>query len=100
MYASDLENKEVVSKNGTVLGKSTNAIVDTTTWKVTSIELALDGDIAKELDVKKLFKSTTVPLPVEAIEAVSDKMVLKINKEELSRLVTQVPPAVATTRSS
>jgi sporulation protein YlmC with PRC-barrel domain len=84
MYVGDLEAKEVVGKNGTLLGRSTNAIVDTATWKVNAIEVALDGEVAKELDVKKLFKSTTIPLQVGDIDAVGDKILLKTDKQELA----------------
>jgi sporulation protein YlmC with PRC-barrel domain len=84
MYASDLENKEVISKNGTLLGRSTNAEIDTTSWKVTSVEIELEGDVAKELNVKKFLSGTTVPISVEQVEAVGNKILLKTNKEDIA----------------
>jgi sporulation protein YlmC with PRC-barrel domain len=83
MSASDLENKEVISKNGSVIGKSTNAIIDTTNWKLTSIEVVLEGDVAQELDVKKHFRGTTVPLEIGEVASVGDKILLKSNKEDM-----------------
>ena len=84
MYANELEDKEVVSKDGTLMGRSTNANIDTTAWKVTSIEVDLEGAVAQELDVKKLFRSTTIPVNVEQIEAVGNKILLKTNKESMA----------------
>ena len=64
MSVSDLEGKEVISKNGSAIGRSTNAIIDTKSWKVTSLEVALEGDVAEELHIKKHFRSTTATLAI------------------------------------
>jgi sporulation protein YlmC with PRC-barrel domain len=83
MSASDLEDKEVISKNGSAIGRSTNVIIDTKSWQLTSIEVALEGDVAEELDVKKHFRSTTVPLDIGEVASVGDKILLKSNKDEI-----------------
>jgi sporulation protein YlmC with PRC-barrel domain len=83
MYVRDLEGKEVVSKDGAVVGKTTNAVVDTGLWRVVSVEINLDDTIAEQLRMKKMFRSTTMPVPVEQVEAVGDKLLLKSRESEI-----------------
>jgi sporulation protein YlmC with PRC-barrel domain len=84
MYANDLEGKEVISKNGTLIGRSTDANIDTTTWRVTSVDVDVEGDVAKELNIKKFLSGTKFPLSVEQIEAVGSKILLKTDKEGIT----------------
>ena len=100
MYQKDLIGKEVIGSDAWRVGTVAGLIVDPNTWQVTSIEVTVDEAIIQELRSHGATKGSPIVISVDQIAGVSDKMVLKINKEELSRLVTQVPPAVATTRSS
>ena len=84
MHVRELENKEVISKDGAVVGKTTNAMIDTSQWRVVSIEINLDDKIAEELQMKKMFRSTTLPIPVEHVEAVGDTVLLKTTKDDLT----------------
>ena len=84
MYTSELEDKEVVAKDGTVVGRSTNAVIDPKAWRVTALEVDLDSDVAKELDVKKMFKGTNVPLAIEEIQAVGSKVLLRSDKQGIA----------------
>ena len=92
MYVRDLEGKEAVSKDGAVVGKTTNAFIDTAQWRVVSLEISLDATIAEQLRVKKMFRSTTMPLPVEQIEAVGDKLLLKGRESEMGSILGSGAP--------
>lgn len=87
MQVRELENKEVISRDGAIVGKTTNAMIDTSAWRVVSIEVNLDDKIADELQMKKMFRSTTLPVPVDQVEAVGDTIVLKTNKDEVASVL-------------
>jgi sporulation protein YlmC with PRC-barrel domain len=100
MYQKDLIGKEVIGSDAWKVGTVAGLIVDPNSWQVTSVEVAVDEAIIQELRAHGATKGSPIVINVDQIAGVSDKMVLKINKAGLSKLVTQVPPAVATTRSS
>jgi sporulation protein YlmC with PRC-barrel domain len=83
MHVRELESKEVISKDGAVVGKTTNAIIDTSQWRVISLEVNLDDKIAEDLEMKKMFRSTTLPIPIDQVDAVGDTILLKTRKEEI-----------------
>jgi sporulation protein YlmC with PRC-barrel domain len=87
MHVRELENKEVISKDGAVVGKTTNAMVDTSQWRVISLEVNLDDGIAEDLEMKKMFRSTTLPVPIDQVEAVGDTILLKTRKDEIASVL-------------
>jgi sporulation protein YlmC with PRC-barrel domain len=78
-----LVDKEVIGLNGWIIGTVKNVFFDETTWKVGSLDVELDGDVAKEYELKKILRSTHVPLDVSVIQGIGDKVTLKTSKEEL-----------------
>jgi sporulation protein YlmC with PRC-barrel domain len=87
VYVRELENKEVISKDGAVMGKTTNTMIDTSEWRVVSIEISLDDKIAEELQMKKMFRSTNVGFPVDQVEAVGDTILLKAKKDDMASIL-------------
>jgi sporulation protein YlmC with PRC-barrel domain len=87
MHVRELENKEVISKDGAVVGKTTNAMIDTSQWRVISLEVNLDDEIAEDLEMKKMFRSTTLPVPIDQVEAVGDTILLKTRKDEIASVL-------------
>lgn len=84
MLATDLQDKEVIGAAGKLLGKVKDGTIDDKTWQMTSLDVELQGSVAKEFNIKKTFGSTTVPIPTNYVSAVGDKVVLKASAEELA----------------
>ena len=97
MYQKDLIGKEVIGSDAWRVGTVAGLIVDPNTWQVTSVEVTVDEAVIQELRTKGATKGSPIVINVDQITGVSDKMVLKISKDDLSKLVMQVPPAVAST---
>jgi sporulation protein YlmC with PRC-barrel domain len=83
----DLMDREVIGLNGWIIGTVKNVIFDEKTWQVSSLDVELDGDVAKEFEMKKVFRSTHIPLGVAHVQGIGDKVSLKTSKEELMALV-------------
>jgi sporulation protein YlmC with PRC-barrel domain len=79
----DFVDKEVIGLNGWVIGTIKDVVFDEKTWKIGFLDVELDPEIAKEYDMKKLFRSTHIPLDVDQVQGIGDKVTLKTSKEEL-----------------
>jgi sporulation protein YlmC with PRC-barrel domain len=80
-------DKEVIGLNGWIIGTVKNVIFDEKTWQVGSLDVELAGDVAKEFEMKKIFRSTHIPLGVAHVQGIGDKVSLKTSKEDLMALV-------------
>ena len=69
--------------NGWVIGTIKDVSFDEKTWKIQFLDVELDPEIAKEYDMKKLFRPTHVPLDVDQVQGIGDKVTLKTTKEDL-----------------
>ena len=87
MNMLDLMDKEVIGLNGWLIGTVRNVAFDENTWQIRSLDVQLDGDVAKEFEMKKVFRSTHIPLDVTHVQGIGDKVSLKTSKEELMALV-------------
>jgi sporulation protein YlmC with PRC-barrel domain len=88
MFVKDeLINKEVVGRSGTIIGKVKDVIVDTTDWRVTALQIELEGQVAEFLHMKKRIGSTHHPIGVAYVQAVGDRVVLKADMADLPALV-------------
>ena len=79
----DFVDKEVIGLNGYVIGTTKNLIFDEKNWQIGLVDVELDPDIAKEYDMKKLFRSTRIAIEVGQVQGVADKVTLKTSKDEL-----------------
>jgi sporulation protein YlmC with PRC-barrel domain len=87
MNILDLMDKEVIGLNGWVIGTVKDVMFDEKTWQIGSLDVQLDGDVAKEFEMKKVFRSTHIPLDVTHVQGIGDKVSLKTSKEDLMALV-------------
>jgi sporulation protein YlmC with PRC-barrel domain len=90
LQASTLRGKEVLGEKGRLIGKVTDGTIDETTWKITSLEVDLQKDVAKEFHLKKMFGTASVPIAVNYIGAVGDKVMLKASAEEIGKSINDV----------
>ena len=87
MQATTLKDKEVIGQAGRLIGKVKDGTIDESTWRIVSLDVELEGNVAKEFHLKKTFGSTTVPIGVSFVGAVGDKVVLKASTEEVGRAI-------------
>jgi sporulation protein YlmC with PRC-barrel domain len=91
LQASSLKDKEVLGEKGRLIGKVKDGTVDDKTWQITSLEVELKGDVAKEFNLKKTFSSSSIPIDVQFVRGVGDKVMLKVSTEEVGRAINALP---------
>lgn len=89
MKATSLKEKEVIGSAGKLMGKVKDGDIDDKTWQITSLEVQLEGNVAKEFHLKKTFGSAVVPIATSYIGAVGDKVVLKAPEEEIGKSINE-----------
>lgn len=89
MKSSELIGKEVVGSGGWDIGKVTDVNFDTGTWRIISIGVNLEGDVAKEFEMKKLLTKTAIHIEVSSIHSIGDHVMLTLTKPDLQRLAEQ-----------
>ena len=90
LQASALKGKEVLGEKGRLVGKVKDGIIDEKTWQVTSLEVDLQSDVAKEFHLKKMFGGASIPIAVGYIGAVGDKVMLKASAEEIGKQINSI----------
>ena len=88
MHNRDAIGKEVIGADAWRMGTVARLAVDPTTWQVTAIEVGLDESVVQELRTKGITPSSPLAIPIDRVEGISDKLVLRLKKEELADLVT------------
>ncbi len=97
----DLLGKEVIDLNGLLIGTVKNVMFDEKAWMVGLFDVQLNDDMAKEFEMKKVFRNYRFPLDVNYVQGIGDKITLKIGKDELmSALLTPDNPPQLTTENS
>jgi len=87
MDMMDLLGKEVVELNGLLIGTIKNVTFDEKAWQVGSLDVQLDENVAKEFEMKKVFRNYRFSLDVAHVQGIGDKVTLKTSKEELMTLL-------------
>ena len=92
MLAKEILGKEVIGANGFKLGEIDDIQFDEKTWKIGSIEVHLQKDIAEEHHLRHRFRKTQVLISVDHIQGVGDRVILKEAKDELLKLIASTSP--------
>jgi sporulation protein YlmC with PRC-barrel domain len=92
MNALDVLEKEVIAQDGTKVGRIKDLIFDHASWNVNALVVEIEKNIAQEFNVKKALSRTRIRVSVSHIQGMSDRIVLRVPKEELFRLPTQSVP--------
>ncbi len=96
MNTNFLNGKEIVGPGGSVLGKAKGANFDEHTWQIESVDLEVDRKLANEIGMKNsalfglLGNRSKLPLKVEFIGAIGDRILLRASSEELLDYVTNL----------
>jgi sporulation protein YlmC with PRC-barrel domain len=96
LIAEDLEGKLVIGFNGWKIGKVKQLVLDTSTWRITHLDVALVGNIAEELGVKEVFRTARILIAVERIQGIGDTITLNTSKEDLLDKLTTVEAGIQT----
>lgn len=84
----DLEDRDIITTDGRVIGTLKGAWIDTSTWSVSSLVVELKKDVVDELNVKKpILKAAVVNLPVTYVQKVADIVQLNVDMTTLSGAV-------------
>ena len=94
MLTSEIAGKEVIGSDGFKLGKIRDTDFDENTWKVGSIEIELEKDVAEEHHLKHRFRKTRVLIHTERVQGVGDRVLLKGSKEDLLKLIASAASTV------
>lgn len=87
MKAKNMYGLKVISLDAQNLGEIVGVQIDTSSWKVTDLELKLDKEAIKEMGLKKpKLGSITVCLPVTYIKQFGDVITAKHTQQALSNL--------------
>jgi sporulation protein YlmC with PRC-barrel domain len=93
MLTNEIVGKEVIGSNGFKLGTITDTEFDETTWKVNSLEIHLEKDIAEEYNLRHRLRQTKVLIHVDHVQAVGERIILKGAREDLLKLLGSAAPA-------
>jgi sporulation protein YlmC with PRC-barrel domain len=97
MTESQLVGRRVVSQDGFVLGDLASFVVDTGTWRVVDLSIALRRRALEPLGLRKpVIGSQTIRLSADEIAGVSDAIVLRRRMEDLRFLAAEQKPDATT----
>ena len=88
-YKDEIEGKEVIDKLAHLIGKVSNIKVDTNTWKITHVCVDVEKNMVNGLGLKKpMIGSAKAAIPIEMIDAISDRILLKnASLDELKKAI-------------
>ncbi len=92
LRARELVGKEIIAEEGMIIGTAKDLLIDAESWRVNAVEATLAKNVAKEFGVRKILRSTDLPIKVEDIRAVGDKIALKITKTQLQASLEAASP--------
>ncbi len=94
MLTNEIVGKEVIGSDGFQLGKIRDTEFDENTWKLNSLEVRLEKDVAEEHHLRHRFRKTRVLINVDHVQSVGDKVILKGSKEDLLKLIASATSTV------
>ena len=93
MNSREIEGKPVLGSNGWKIGKAKDIVFDERTWRVLSLDVELEKDVAREFDMQTHFHKTHVEMNVSYIQAIGDAIILNTSKEDLFKFMVSQQPA-------
>lgn len=91
-----LIGRPVISGDGIVVGEITGLLVDTTTWQVMALQVALRKESGERIGIKhSMFRASTLEIAVAQIQSVGDAVVLSVALDTLGAPDASSPDHVA-----
>lgn len=89
-----LHGRVVISGDGVAIGEIARLLVDPGEWRVRALEVRLRRDAAERIGIQqRLFRSTTIHIPVEQVQSTGDAVVLGIPAVQLRPEEPEPQPA-------
>ena len=87
-----LRGRTVISADGNAIGSLAELFISSTDWRVESIRIELNKDIADRIGASRtLLHRGTIELPVSFVQSVGDAVVLTVDVQQLRE--AHRPPA-------
>ncbi len=76
-FDENLSGKGVLTQDGREIGKLSDLVVDSASWRVRALVVKLDRDLLDQFDLKKpMFGTVPLDIPVDFVSGIGDKVVL------------------------
>jgi sporulation protein YlmC with PRC-barrel domain len=98
MRISDVElrGKTVIGADGQAVGQIVSMSLDSETWNVEALQVALRRQTAERLGAaRSIFQRGAIEIPVRFVQSVGDAVVLSVPVEGLRELVSSAAPSEA-----
>jgi sporulation protein YlmC with PRC-barrel domain len=91
MDFKEIQGKEVIDKGARLIGKVSDIEFDTNTWKITHICVDVNKNVVDDLGLKKpMIGNAKATIPIEIIDATSDRVLLKNESVEDLKKVMKI----------
>ena len=98
LTANNLHGRTMIAAGGMVIGEVVSTFLDCETWRVESLQVKLNGDIADQLGADHgIFHAGALEVPVRMVQSVGDTVILSVPVAALREIL---PPAEAGEASS
>lgn len=94
MLGNEINGKEVIGADGFKLGKVSDVEFDENGWKLSSLEVRLEKDVAEEHNLRHRFRKTRVLIHTDHVQSIGDKVILTGSKEDLLKLIASATSTV------
>lgn len=79
-----LRGRVVLSADGVEIGVVGGVIFETASWKVEALEVKIRAEVAERIGAgRKMFRATTINIPIDQVHSVRDAVILTIALGEL-----------------
>lgn len=92
----NLRGRSVIAADGQVIGELAAIYVESSSWRVESLQVKLRSEIADQLGVhRSVFRSGTFEVPVRFVQSLGDTLVLNVPASRLRDVLPAPQASVA-----
>lgn len=84
----NLRGRTVIASDGLAIGEITALFIDSTAWRVESLQVKLRKDVADRLGTERsMFHSAGLEIPISMVQSVGDAVVLSVAVDGLRQVL-------------
>lgn len=84
----NLRGRSIIAADGQVIGELAALFLDSTAWRVESLQVKLRTDIADRLGAdRSVFHAGALEIPVRMVQSVGDTVVLSVAVDDLRQVL-------------
>jgi sporulation protein YlmC with PRC-barrel domain len=92
----NLRGRTIIGADGQVIGEITGLFLDSDSWRVESLQVKLDKDIADQIGAdRSIFHAGALEIPIRMIQSVGDTVVLSVPVDGLREALPSGQSAAA-----